>query len=73
MNQEGNKKLLRPTTLDVEKDRIVFCVATPREKNKKNYNDCPFPSYENPGPRVKFYKDFKPAKQNNENEKVEKI
>jgi hypothetical protein len=73
MNQDGNKKLQRPTTLMVEKDRFEFCVAPPREKNKINYSDCPFPSYENPGPRVKFDKDFKPAKQNNVNEKVEKI
>jgi hypothetical protein len=72
MNQEGNKKLQRPTKLEVEKDRIEFCVAVPREKNKKNYDDCPFPSYENPGPRVKFNKDFKPE-QNNEKETVEKI
>jgi hypothetical protein len=39
-----------------------------RRLEKKNFknDDCPFPSYENPGPRVKYNKDLKSAKQNKE-------
>jgi hypothetical protein len=47
--------------------KIILCVIPVLfvVKNLKN-DDCPFPSYENPGLRVKCNKDLKSAKQNNE-------